>query len=118
MNKRPLSVTVISCLFVVTGAVGVASHLTNFNAQHLFQSDLILICLVGLVAIVSGVYMFRGSNWARWLALLWMASHVVISAFHSFIECLIHGLFLAVLSYFLMRPQVSAYFNKTRMEGR
>ena len=35
------------------------------------------------LAIVCGVFLLRGHNWARWLALAWIAFHVVLSAFHA-----------------------------------
>jgi len=61
------------------------------------------------------VYMLLGRNWARWLGLAWIAFHVIISAFHSAQELVIHGLLLALFAYFLLRPSASAYF---RAEGR
>ena len=86
MNKRPLSVTIISCLFIVAGAVGFAYHLTEFKAQGPFQSGIVGLCVVRLLAILSGVFMLRGCNWARWLLLVWIAYHVILSAFHSLSE--------------------------------
>ena len=114
MNKRPLPVTVLSLLLVAAGAVGVAYHLTELNRHHPFQNDFLLIGLVRLIAIVSGVYMLRGSNWARWLALAWIGFHVVVSAFHSFPEFAFHGLLFAVFAYLLFRPQATEYFCNER----
>jgi hypothetical protein len=64
-----------------------------------------------LTAIVCGVYMLRGSNWARWLTLLWIGYHVVLSAFHSVQEVVVHALLLAVFAYFLFRPKAREYFR-------
>jgi hypothetical protein len=36
----------------------------------------------------------RGHNWVRWIALVWIAFQVVLSAFRVFREFAIHGLFL------------------------
>ncbi len=111
MNKRPLSVSIISWLFIAAGSVGLAYHLTEFRTGGLFQFDLAAVCFVRLLAIFSGVFMLRGCNWARWLLLVWIAYHVILSAFHSFFEALIHGLLLALIAYFLLRAGASAYFR-------
>jgi len=114
MNKRPLSVAIISCLFIVAGGVGFAYHLTEFKAGHPFQYDVVWVCLVRLLAILSGVFMLRGRSWARWLLLVWIAFHVILSATHALFEFIVHALLLAVVAYFLFRPQASAYFRATR----
>ena len=111
MNKRPLSVVIISCVFIAVGTVGLAYHATDFKRQGPFQYEVALICLVRLMAIVAGVFMLRGQNWARWLATAWLAYHVILSAFHSVSQTLTHAVLLAVIAYFLFRPRVSAYFR-------
>jgi hypothetical protein len=112
MNKRPLSVTIIACVYVVSGVIGFVYHFTEF--QHPFQNDIIWVELLGLIAIVCGVYMLRGHNWARWLALVWMAYHVILSAFHTLSELAIHSLFFAILVFFLFRPTVTRYFGAAK----
>jgi hypothetical protein len=116
MNKRPLPVTLLSLLIAAAGAVGFVYHVTELNWHRPLQNDALLIELVRLIAIVSGVYMLRGSNWARWLALVWIGFHVVLSAFHSLPEFAFHGLLFAVFAYFLFRPQASHYFRSSRTE--
>ena len=59
MNKRPLSVTIIGWLFVVAGAIGFVYHASEFSL-HPFRSDVVLVCIVRLVAILSGVFLLRG----------------------------------------------------------
>ena len=117
MNQRPLAVTIIGCVYILIGAIGFAYHFTEFNGQHPFQDHFVWVELVRLIAIVCGVYMLRGRNWARWLALVWIASHVVLSAFHALPELAIHILFCAILAYFLLRPTASRYFRATRTEA-
>jgi len=114
MKKRPLSITIISWLFVGAGIIGLAYHATEFKAGRPFQYDVLWVCLVRFLAILCGVFILRGSNWARWLLLVWIAFHVVLSAFHSLIELAVHSLLLAVIGYFLFRPQASAYFRGAR----
>jgi uncharacterized membrane protein HdeD (DUF308 family) len=116
MNKRPLSVTLLSVLIAAAGALGVAYHLTELNLRHPFQNDVVWVGLIRLVAIVCGVYMLRGSNWARWLAMVWIGFHVVISGFHSLQEFAFHGLLFAVFAYVLFRPQATEYFRTGRLQ--
>jgi hypothetical protein len=114
MNKRPRSVTVIGCLFVVAGVIGLAYHGAEFKAKRPFDNDIVWVLLVRLLAILGGVFLLRGSDWARWFLLIWMAYHVILSAFHSMFEMIMHCLLFAVIAYFLCRPQASAYFRNTR----
>ncbi len=111
MSKRPLAVTIIACLLAAAGLMGIVYHLKEFRPQHPFPYEIVWITLIRLLAVVAGVYMLLGKNWARWLALLWMAFHVVVSAFHSLPELAIHCLFLAVFAFFLLRANASAFFR-------
>ncbi len=114
MNERPLSVAIIGCVYIVMGAIGFAYHFNEFKAQHPLQYDIIWVGLLRLIAIVCGVYMLRGHNWARWLALAWIVYHVILSAFHALSELAIHSLFCAILAYFLFRPTATRYFRAAR----
>jgi hypothetical protein len=117
MKKRPLSVIVIGCLYVVTGAIGLVSYLSQFKLQQPFPYDIVWASLVSAIAIVSGVYLLRSSNWARWLAMAWIAFHVVLSVFHSRYELAIHSLLFAAFAYLLFRPEANQYFSGDSAEG-
>ena len=112
MIKRPLSVTIIGCLFVAAGTVGLVYHAREFTTDRPLQYGLLLVCLLRLLAIVCGAFLLRGHNWARWGLLAWIAYHVVLSAFHSVFEFVVHGLLLALIAWFLLRPPVSAYSRR------
>ncbi len=114
MNNRPLSVLLVACLYIATGALGFISHLIQYKPQHPFDYSLVWISLVSLLAVVSGVYMLRGGNWARWLALAWIAFHVVLSAFHSPFELAVHSLLFVAFAYLLFRPPANRYFRPDR----
>ena len=111
MRKRPHSVTIIGWLFVGVGTIGLAYHASDFKAQRPLEYELVWVCLVRLLAILSGAFMLRGSNWERWLLLVWLAYHIILSAFHSLSELAFHSLLLGVIAYFLFRPQATAYFR-------
>jgi asparagine N-glycosylation enzyme membrane subunit Stt3 len=112
-TERPRSLILISSVFVAAGAIGLAYHSTEFNAREPFHYDVLAVLLLRVLAIVAGVFMFRGANWARWLALAWLGYHVILSAFHSWSETVIHAVLLAAIGFALFRPKVSAYFHLT-----
>lgn len=114
MNQRPLSITIISWLFIAIGTLGVVYHASEFNLQHPFENEVLLACSVRLLAIIGGAFMLRGCNWARWLLALWMAYHIGLSALHSAAEVGMHLLLFGIIGYFLFRPQASAYFRRER----
>lgn len=114
MNKRPLSITVISWIFIVSGVIGLLYHATEFKVQQPFEYEVVWICFVRFLAILGGVLILRGINWARWLSIVWIAFHVILSAFHSLFELVAHSLLFAVFSYFLFRPQASVYFKSAK----
>lgn len=108
--QRPLAVTVISLIYIVVGMVGLVFHLVDFKGQFSLRSEITWVSAVRLLAIVAGIFMLRGHNWARWLALAWMAFHVVVSALNSPSQLLVHAFLLVVFSYFLLRLPASNYF--------
>jgi hypothetical protein len=111
MNKRPLSVTTVGWLFIAVGIIGFVYHATEFTTKVLFDYSLVWVQVVRLLAVVGGAYLLRGANWSRWLLLLWLVYHVVLSTLHSVSEAVMHILFLAVIGYVLLRPQASQYFR-------
>lgn len=116
-DKRPLSVMILACVYIGVGAIGFVYHFIEFLSRNAFQYDVIEIELTELLAIVSGAFMLRGHNWARWVALAWMAFHVILSAFHAFPEFAIHCLFCALIAWFLFRPDAGRYFRGARIKA-
>ena len=117
MKKRPRSITIISWLFLAAGIIGLAYHATEFKVRRPFENDAVWVCFVRFLAILCGVFMLRGSNWARWLLAGWMGYHILLSALHSPLQLVVHGLLFAVIFYFLFRPTASAYFRSSGLEG-
>jgi hypothetical protein len=118
LNKRPLSITVIGWVFIAVGSIALGYHLqpqhtAEFRAHPSLENELIWVCLVRVLAIVSGVFMLRGWNWARWLLVMWLAYHVALSALHSVFEVVVHGLLFGVIVYFLFRTPANAFFRRT-----
>ena len=121
MDKRPRSITIISWIFIVFGSIALlASLLEIFNSATAQRGAYLkghwMIPVVRLLALVAGVFMLYGFNWARWLLLVWIAYHVILSAFHSLSELVVHSLLFAVVAYVLFRSKASTYFRGARAE--
>lgn len=108
-NKRPLSVTIIGLVYIAAGLVGLLYHLSEWKAP--LQQEIVWISLVRLLAIMAGLFMLRGDNWARWLALIWITFHVVVGALHGWTQLLTHALFLAAIAFFLLRRPATQFFQ-------
>jgi hypothetical protein len=112
-TKRPVSVWILSCLYIAVGTIGFAYHFSELMAH---QDDSVWIELTELLAIVSGAFMLRGHNWARWLALVWMAFHVAIS-FPVYRQMAIHLTIFAGVAWVLFRPNTRRYFAIRKPDG-
>jgi hypothetical protein len=110
-NKRPISITILGWLYIVVGALSTASHFVEFRAHRPVLNEVVWITALGVAAIVAGAFMLSGRNWARWLALAWMAAHVAISALHMMHGLLIHSVLLLLIAYFLFRREAREYFS-------
>lgn len=110
--KRPIPVTILGLLFIVVGLVGVVYHLS----QRPLDRWVALISLIRVVAVVGGVFLLKGRNWARWLMLGWLGFHVGVSAFRSLSDCIAHAVLLLVVAYFLLTPPDSQYFQASPSE--
>ena len=118
MPKRPISVTIISWLFI---AMGVISQLDTLSHLNMYRSSaapvrdwitgFLLMELTRLLAIVAGVLMLKRNNFGRWLCITWMAFHVILSFGHTKFEVAMHAVFLFLLSYFLFRRPANEYFR-------
>ena len=54
--------------------------------------------------------MFRGRNWARWLALVWMTFHVAIS-FPVLHQVVNHSIIFALIAWGLFLPSARRFFK-------
>jgi hypothetical protein len=111
MNKRPIAVTIIAILLILVGAGGLVGDAMELKPLTAFHTETALIAAVHLLAIVAGAFLLRGRNWARWLAMAWMALHVAISYGHPLTPFLMHTAFFAIFAYLLFRADARAYFR-------
>ena len=109
---RPVSITILSWVFIAAGAMGVIYHARDFSLRDPLGHDLPLVTAVRLLAIIGGAFALRGHNWARWLLLVWISYHVALSISHSLPELAVHSLLLAIVGCVYFRPFASAYFSR------
>jgi hypothetical protein len=111
MLKRPLTVTIISCVFIAAGTIGIIHHAAELK-QIASNPEGIWILVVRLLAIVGGIFSLRGANWARWLLVVWIAFHVVISFSRTSAELMMHAFVMILTIVALFHPKANAYFQK------
>ena len=107
-RKPPLPVVVVALLYVAVGALGIVYH---FRSLLRWQQDSVWAVSAEFLAVLIGVFLFRGQNWARWLAVAWIAFHVVVSAFNSLAQATVHAAFLAMIAWALFAPEARRYFD-------
>lgn len=113
LARLPLPVILVAGAYVAVGIVGFAAHFHELLAA---PSEGVWVELTELLAIVAGVFLFRGRNWARWLAVAWIAFHVVLSAFGNLREAVVHVLIAALVAWLLFRPDTTRWFRAPRAE--
>ncbi|WP_300752890.1 hypothetical protein [Janthinobacterium sp.] len=123
MATRPTSVNIISWFIIVTSVLSLASgYYSHGNplVQELMAKNPMPIALQyglmygGLIlSLVAGIAMRRGHNWARLVYVGWSVIGLVIGLATSPMKStLIPGaVLLAVIAYFLFRPNANAYFT-------
>jgi uncharacterized membrane protein HdeD (DUF308 family) len=121
VKQRPLSITIISWLFIVFGAIALVAGLwpiVHMNgAQMLADSEKHwMVHLSRSAQIIAGVGLLYAQNWARWLLVFWLAFHVIVGALHSSVQLITHLLFFLVGLFFLFRPAAAAYFRGAERE--
>lgn len=113
-RKRPLAVTIVGWVYIAVGVAGFAYH---FDSLVPLQPDGLSIELTEFLAALGGAFLLRGRNWARWLALAWIAFHVILSVSHSPRELAIHSVICAAIAWFLFRPEAARYFRGASAEA-
>ena len=111
MKRRPLSVIIVAILFIIAGCVGFVYHANEYFEQRSMNYELIWVLLLQVLAVVCGLLLLRRVNWARWVAIAWLAYHVSISIFHSASEIITHSVLLIVVTVLLFIPKSSVYFK-------
>lgn len=111
-GKPPIAVLLVASVYIAVGAAGFVSHF-HYHELASLQYDTLLIELTELLAVISGAFMLLARNWARWLALAWMAFHVALS-FPDARELIMHSIIFTLIAWGLFLPNVRRYFAPLR----
>lgn len=106
-NKRPVTVLIIACLYIAVGVLAFGYH---FRELQTLQKDSVWVEGTELVALACGVFLLRGQNWARWVAVAWIALHVIVSALNAFHGIVVHSVLFVLIVWLLFRPEAGRYF--------
>lgn len=115
--KRPLAVTITGWFFIAAGTLGLIYHFSELSLKDPLENDAVWVLLVRLLAIAGGVLILLRMNIGRWLLIVWMAYHVVLSYFHTLSEMIMHATFLAVLILVLFHSKSNNFFKGTDPES-
>ena len=109
--RPPIPVLIVAIAYLAVGVIGFVAH---FHDSLGAPSEGVWIELTELIAAVTGVYLFLGRNWARWLAVAWIAFHIVLSAFGNVRELVMHVIMAALIVWLLFRPGSARWFGSER----
>jgi hypothetical protein len=124
MKQRPLSITFIASLFLVVGWMASLANLSSIvfaapnNLTPVEPTETVerLVQLgINCSAVVGGVFLLRGANWARWLLIAWMVFHFGLSFFHSTFEVVFHTTLFIPIAILLFRKPASRFFSGSRI---
>ena len=111
--RRPIPVLIVAGAYLAVGIIGFIGHFHDLLAS---PSEGVWIELTELVAAVTGVFLLLGRNWARWLAVAWIAFHVGLSAFGPFRELILHAVMAVLIAWLLFRQATARWFHASRAE--
>lgn len=105
-GNRPFAVLVIACLYIAVGVIGFVHYFPGLLGK---QQGSVWAEVTEVLAVIAGIFLLLGRNWARWLAVAWMAFHVFIS--YGVIGLFVfHLLLLLGIGWILFRPDSTEYF--------
>ena len=105
--RPPVPVLIVAGAYLAVGILGFVAHFQEFLTT---PSEGVWIELTELVAVVTAVFLFRGRNWARWLAVAWILFHVILSAFGNIRELSMHVALTLLIVWLLFRQATARWF--------
>jgi hypothetical protein len=114
-RERPRLVSLLGWMLIALGAAECVYLLTKIH-RPVHGADL-GVPLFELIVAVSGVFLLRGCDWARWLAVAWVGFHVVVGSLHSWPRGIVHGGIFLLFAWMMFRPEINAWFRGRRAAG-
>ena len=116
MKARPLLITILGWMLIVVGVLEFAEHAAAIRWP--LTAEAVGVPLFELVILACGVFLLRGQNWARWVAVAWVGFHVIVSSLHSAMAGILHGLIFVAFAWLMFRPEVNAWFRAEKPAAR
>lgn len=108
--RPPVAVLIVAGAYLAVGILGFVAHFHDMLAT---PSEGVWMEVTELLAAIAGVFLLRGRNWARWLAVAWIIFHVGLSAFDNTREVIVHGVMAALIIWLLFRATSARWFKQT-----
>ena len=108
--RRTRSILAIGALFLALGVLDVFRGLAPlFEPGHRggLASDDMQVLAIGVAALIGGIALLGGRDWARWLLAGWMALHVAISLGQP-AALAAHLVIFGSITFLLFRSRMSA----------
>ena len=105
--RGPVPVLIVAGVYLAVGVIGLVVHFRDLLAN---PSEGVWMEVTELVAIATAVFLLRGRNWARWLAVAWIAFHIVLSV-GDVGQLVVHSVFAVLIAWLLFRPDSTCWFR-------
>jgi hypothetical protein len=109
-KRPPSAILIIAILYIAVGAIGFVGH---FRASLASPREGVWIELTEFLALLCGIFILRRQNWARWLAVAWIAFHVALS-YGVLREFVVHSALCALIAWVLFRPEAAEFFGAAK----
>jgi hypothetical protein len=125
--QRPISVTIIAWFLIVTSAIGLISSFfisgNEVAMRMLEQSNFspavhMAVGVVGaLITLLCGYGMLKGFNWSRFLYVGWSLVGIIFAyaALKILSTIALSVVLLAIIAFFLFRPNANAWFTRAAL---
>ena len=126
MKERPTSVTVISWILIVMGALSLVTGTLGMLMPETkeimkkspipFNVQIIMMYASLTISIVCGAAMLKGKNWARYFYVISSAIGIIIGFLTSPMKGLMVPslIFIIVIAIFLFRADANEYFKEAK----
>ena len=131
--RRPLSISILAVVMVLYGLFTLFPKVLLLTSQEVYDASadvaaalaargplalpldlqIAIGFMASFVAILAGVFIWRGRNWARWAAALWMVLTLALYVLQTgltWLPALKLPVFFLVL-FLLFRPQAAGHFR-------
>ena len=121
MSERPLGVTIIGILWIISGLLWLVAAFLGGAALTVIGLGAIgaiigvILFIIGIIDILLGIGCFKGWGWVWTVGVIFMAINILIglvTVFSSPATGLVSIVIAVIVLWYLFQPKVKAYFGK------